>query len=157
MASQQQFKAKLTSRGPKGSWTYVVVPFSVEKAWGSKARVPVLGCINGFAIQSSLMPQGDGTHYLVVNKAMQTGAKAQPGDEVEVSLELDMAQRMLALPVELEDVLAEHPEVAKLFQQFSYSHRKEYADWIATAKQAETRQRRAAKAVEMILEKTRLK
>jgi uncharacterized protein YdeI (YjbR/CyaY-like superfamily) len=34
----------------------------------------------------------------------------------------------------------------------SYSHRKDYADWIEEAKRPETRERRVAKAVEMIRE-----
>jgi uncharacterized protein YdeI (YjbR/CyaY-like superfamily) len=32
----------------------------------------------------------------------------------------------------------------------SYSHRKDYVDWIKEAKREETRRRRIAKAVEMI-------
>ena len=34
----------------------------------------------------------------------------------------------------------------------SYTHRKEYADWIEEAKRPETRKRRVAKAVELIRE-----
>jgi uncharacterized protein YdeI (YjbR/CyaY-like superfamily) len=38
----------------------------------------------------------------------------------------------------------------------SYSHRKELADWVAGAKQVQTRQRRAEKAAAMALEKKHL-
>jgi uncharacterized protein YdeI (YjbR/CyaY-like superfamily) len=34
----------------------------------------------------------------------------------------------------------------------SYSHKREYVNWIEEAKRAETRQRRIAKAVEMLRE-----
>jgi Domain of unknown function (DUF1905) len=57
----KQFKTRLTSRGPGGAWTFFEVPFSVEEAFGSKARIAVSGTMNGFAFQNSLMPNGDGT------------------------------------------------------------------------------------------------
>ena len=39
---------------------------------------------------------------------------------------------------------------AASFEQMAFTHRKEYARWIAEAKRDETRQRRVAQAVEMI-------
>jgi len=38
----------------------------------------------------------------------------------------------------------------------SYTHRKEYVNWINEAKKEETRQRRLIKAIEMLLEKKHL-
>ena len=40
-----------------------------------------------------------------------------------------------------------------LWSKLAFTHRKEFAQWISGAKQEETRERRAAKAVAMILEK----
>jgi hypothetical protein len=85
----KKFKARLASRGPGAAWTFLEIPFSVEKAFGSKARVPVAGTINGFAFRNSLLPQGDGTHAMAVSKALQAGANARAGDLVSVSLEVD--------------------------------------------------------------------
>ena len=42
------FKTRLTSRGPGGAWTFLEIPFSVEREFGTKARVPVAGTMNGF-------------------------------------------------------------------------------------------------------------
>jgi uncharacterized protein YdeI (YjbR/CyaY-like superfamily) len=36
------------------------------------------------------------------------------------------------------------------FESLSYSHRKEYADWIVEAKREETRRRRAAETLERL-------
>lgn len=30
----KKFKAKLTSRGPAGAWTFLEIPFNVEEAFG---------------------------------------------------------------------------------------------------------------------------
>jgi len=49
---------------PRGSWTFLEIPFSVETAFGSKGRVAVAVTMNGFAFQNSLLPQGDGTHAM---------------------------------------------------------------------------------------------
>ena len=56
---KQEFKTELFARGPKGSWIFLTVPFSVHEVFGTKARVPVAGTINGFPFRSSVIPEGD--------------------------------------------------------------------------------------------------
>jgi uncharacterized protein YdeI (YjbR/CyaY-like superfamily) len=46
--------------------------------------------------------------------------------------------------------LAADPQVKASFEQMAFTHRKEYARWIAEAKKDETRDRRVRQAVEMI-------
>ena len=149
----KQFKVRLTSRGPGGAWTFLEIPFSVEKAFGSKARVAVTGTMNGFAFQNSLLPQGDGTHAMAVSKALQAGAKARAGDLVSIAMEVDRSERVVVVPAELKQVLAAHLQAKAAFDSLSYSHRKEFADWVASAKQEGTRQSRAEKSIAMVLAK----
>jgi len=149
----RQFKARLASRGPGAAWTFLEIPFNVEKAFGSKARVPVAGTMNGFAFRNSLLPQGDGTHAMAVSKALQTGAKARAGDLVSVSMQVDRSERMVEVPSELKRRLASHPQAGTVFESLSYSHRKEFAEWVGSAKQQETRDRRAEKSVALVLER----
>jgi uncharacterized protein YdeI (YjbR/CyaY-like superfamily) len=42
--------------------------------------------------------------------------------------------------------------VKEVFEKFSYTHKKEYVEWIEGAKKQETRANRVKKAVEMIAE-----
>jgi len=149
----KKFKTKLTAHGPGGAWTYLKVPFSVEKAFGTKARVAVTGTINGFAFQNSLMPNGDGTHSMMVSKALQTGAKAKAGNIVKVAIAVDQSERVVTIPPELMSALATNKAAATAFNALSYSHRKEFAEWIATAKREETRTGRAEKALAMAVNK----
>jgi hypothetical protein len=149
----KQFKARLASRGPGAAWTFLEIPFNVEKTFGSKARVPVAGTMNGFAFRNSLLPQGDGTHAMAVSKALQTGAKARAGDLVSVSIEVDRAERTVVVPSELKKRLASHPQARTVFDSLSYSHRKEFAEWVGSAKQPETRERRAEKSIALVLER----
>jgi len=147
----KRFKARLAARGPQGSWTHLEIPFSVEKVFGSRGRVPVAGTMNGFAFRSSVMPRGDGTHYMAVNKAMQAGARAGAGDLVAVTIDVDRTERVVAIPVELKQVLAGNRVAAAGFDALSYSHRKEFADWVTAAKKEPTRLARADKAIAMVL------
>ena len=147
------FKARLTARGPGGAWTFLEIPFSVEKEFGTKGRVAVSGTMNGFAFENSLMPNGDGTHSMMVSKALQAGAKASSGDSVAVTIAVDRSERVVAVPVDLQKMLAKSKAAAAAFESLSYSHRKEFADWVANAKREETRVSRAEKAIAMIIAK----
>jgi hypothetical protein len=148
---RQTFQAKLIPRGPGGAWTFLPIPFKVEEVFGSKARVLVAGTVNGFAFRHSLQPEGDGTHALMFGKELQAGAKAKQGDTVSVVLWLDDKPREVETPKELAAVLKTNAKAAGFFAALSPSCKKEYAEWIDSAKQAETKERRVAKAVEMLM------
>ena len=152
-----EFEAVLDRPDVAGAWTFLRVPFDVQDAFGSRSRVAVKGSVNGVAIRSSLMPQGDGTHILVVNKSVRAQAEADVGDAVRVTLERDNATRTVETPPDLQSALADGGVAPSVFDGMSYSHQKEYVEWIESAKRAETRARRIAKAVSMIRENRRLK
>jgi hypothetical protein len=148
--TRKEFKAKLQGMGPKSAWTYLEVPFDVEKTWGTRARLSVKGTMNGHAFRSSIFPDGKGRHHLMTNKAMLAGAKAATGDTVKMVMEPDAGPRTVTVPAALKKALAGHQQAKACFDGFSPSHKKAYVDWINEAKQEETRQRRVAQAVEML-------
>jgi hypothetical protein len=149
-SARKTFKTKLIGQGPGGAWTRIDVPFNVEDAWGSRARVSVMGTINGFAFRSSIFPGGRGTHHMMVNKAMKDGAAAGPGDSVTVTIEPDTEKRTVPIPADLKRAVQSNRTAAALFEALSPSCRKEYVDWIQSAKREQTRTSRIAKAVEML-------
>ncbi len=150
--SKQSFKARLESQGPKGAWTYVRLPFDVEDAWGSRARVSVRGTMNGFPFRSSVFPDGKGGHHMMVNKTMKAGAKADAGNTVAMVLEPDTEPREVEIPRDFARAIRADTAARKIFDAFAPSHRARYVEWIESAKKEETRERRIAKAVEMIRE-----
>ena len=147
---QQKFRAKLTAVGPGGAWTILPIPFNVAEVFGTKARVPVAGTMNGFAFRNSLMPEGDGTHRMMVGKELQVGAKARAGDVVSVVIKRDDEERTVDVPEELAAAFKKSKPAANFFAALSPSCKAEYSTWVSSAKQAETRASRAAKAVEML-------
>ncbi|MBI4329306.1 MAG: DUF1905 domain-containing protein [Chloroflexi bacterium] len=118
----------------------------MQEAFGTKGRVPV----KGTPFRGSLMAEGDGTHFLVVNKTLQQAAKATQDDTVEVEVELDTAPRVVEVPEDISQALASRLEASERFAKMPYSHQKEYVNWINSSKRAETRARRIEQAVSMI-------
>jgi uncharacterized protein YdeI (YjbR/CyaY-like superfamily) len=56
------------------------------------------------------------------------------------------------IPPDLAAALAAEPAADRAFRALPPSHRREYLAWIAEAKMPDTRRRRIAKAVQMVLE-----
>jgi hypothetical protein len=147
----QKFKVKL-EKVPSGTWVaYFNVPFNVKEVFGTRARVPVCGTINGFAYRSSIFPMGKGgCHTMVVNREMRDGTGVEVGDTVEVVMERDTAPRTVTVPPELKRVLAGDKRAQAAFDKLSYTHRKEYVRWVTEAKRPETRSHRLARVVPML-------
>jgi uncharacterized protein YdeI (YjbR/CyaY-like superfamily) len=59
-------------------------------------------------------------------------------------------KRALTVPVDLKAALAKNSKARKTFDDFSYSHKKEYVQWITDAKRDETRKRRLQTAIKWI-------
>jgi Domain of unknown function (DUF1905)/Bacteriocin-protection, YdeI or OmpD-Associated len=121
-------------------------PFDVESTFGTRARVPVRGTINGFPYRSSLMPM-DGCHRMVVNREIREGAGVKAGDTVKVVMERDDAPRTVAPPPQLKKELAKNKTAQANWEKLSYTHKKEMARSIVEVKQEETRVRRLAKVM----------
>ena len=112
-------------------------------------RFPVVATVNGYTWRTSVARMG-GEFVLGLSKEVRQGAGAQAGDEVDVTIELDAAPREVEVPEALAVALAADPEASAAFGRMAFTHRKEYARWVAEAKREETRQRRVVQAVEMI-------
>ena len=62
------------------------------------------------------------------------------------------ARKELTVPADLVAALKKKPRAQAAFDQFSYSHKKEYVEWITEAKRDETRARRVATTVQWLTE-----
>jgi hypothetical protein len=143
-----KFKTKLV--GQEGSSVAAVnAPFDMKEVFGTIARVPVRGTINGFPFRSSLMPMG-GCHYMAVNRTMREGAACKAGDTVSVVMERDTAPRVVAVPAILKKALARSKTAQANWKKYSYSNQKEMAIAITGAKQEDTRARRVARIVDIV-------
>ena len=124
------------------------VPLDVPAALG-RARAPVRGTINGHPFRSTVAVYG-GRSYLPVNKALRDAAGVAAGDAVVVELEADDQPRTVDPPPDLAGALAADPEARAAFDGLSFTHQREYAQWVAEAKRQATRRRRVEQAVQML-------
>jgi uncharacterized protein YdeI (YjbR/CyaY-like superfamily) len=67
-----------------------------------------------------------------------------------VRLRKDDTLRVVDVPAELAMALRSDPGAKECFEALPESHRREYARWVAEAKQPQTRHRRAAAAVQKL-------
>jgi hypothetical protein len=153
----QTFDARLERPDAAGSWTYVRIPFSVPEVFGAKGQLKVRGTINGQPYRSSAMPEGDGSYFLVVNKALRDAVGVTQGDVVRVEMEPDGAARFVDMPDDLRQALSANDVARAVFDKLAYSHQKAYVDWICEAKTEVTRERRVRSAIERLKDGATLK
>jgi Bacteriocin-protection, YdeI or OmpD-Associated/Domain of unknown function (DUF1905) len=131
----------------------IPVPLDVKAVFGS-GRPAVRATIGTFTFRTTLAAMGR-RHLLGLNRQVREAAGVAVGDRVVVELELDAEPRTVELPAELSAVLDAEPELRAFFDGLSYTHRREYAEWIAGRKRDETRRRRVEQAADLLRRRVR--
>jgi hypothetical protein len=142
-----QFKAELQARGPAAA--IVLDDAQVTVVGEGAKRFPVVATVNGYTWRTTVARMG-GESLVGLNREVRQGAQVEAGDVVDVTLDLDTAPRDVEVPEALARALADDPEAEAAFARMAFTHRKEYARWVAGAKRDETRDRRVVQALEMI-------
>jgi hypothetical protein len=145
---RKQFKVTLFGCGRNSKVAGMNIPFDIKKVWG-KSRVPVTGTINGFKFRTTVCPMR-GEYFVCVNRFMREGGKCGVGDTVKIVMEPDTAPRIIAAPPDLKKALKTNPAAQAAWDRYSYTCRKEFAQWITEAKKPETRARRLEKSIAML-------
>jgi uncharacterized protein YdeI (YjbR/CyaY-like superfamily) len=148
----KRFSAMLERMPGRLGWTIVRVPFDVAKLWGSRGALRVRGEVNGFEFHTSLFPTGRGTHYILINKKMQSGGGVHAGEKADFKLEPDAKERPVVVPAEMEKILKQEKQLRKFYDSFSDSIRRYVANEIASRKNPASRERRAEQVAEQLLE-----
>lgn len=137
----------LVRRGPAAA---VVLDEETVAAVREGARpLPVVAVVNGYSWRTSVTPVG-GEFLVGLSRAVRQGAGVEAGDVVVVELVLDAAPREVDPPEALARALDGDRAARAAYDGLAYTHRKEFALWIAEARRKETRERRVAKALEML-------
>jgi hypothetical protein len=133
---------------------YVEFPFSVEEVFGTRGMVRVKALFDGKAEYRGIMSNmGSGCHILIMTQDVRRKLGKSFGDSVLVELEHDLEKREVVVPEEVQNVLTEYPDAQAFFEILSYTHRKEYINWITSAKREETRANRMVEFIEKLLQK----
>ncbi len=145
-----KFQAVLERPEGVGTWTYLAIPFDASSKYGSRGQTKVKGTIDGALYKSTLLPRGDGKHYLVVPRPIREKIGVGVGAQVTVIMEMDRKVRKVDVPRDLSAALKKVRGATAAFRKLAASHQKEYIEWIESAKRPDTRKRRIEKAIEMV-------
>ena len=147
MSQKQTFTAVIQNAG--GGGAFVEVPFEVETAFGSK-RPKIKAMIEGVPYRGILTRMGTDYHMLIILKEIRQQIGKTFGDEVTITVEPDTDPRVIEVPKDLMKEMKKDKEAKAFFDKLSYTHQKEYVNWINEAKREETRHNRIAKTIEML-------
>ncbi len=134
-----------------GSWTVLRLPKEASAQLPSRGQVMVKGTLNGVAFQMPLEPDGNGSHWLHVDKIMQKKAPAGAGDTVAVEMEAVKDWPEPVVPPDIQKGLVDDPQIRPLWTRITPLARWEWLRWIGSTNQAETRKRRIEVAASKML------
>jgi hypothetical protein len=144
------FEGTLEATPRGGGGCLVELPPDIVKELGGGSRFRVTGTLEGVAFESSTMPMGGGRVCLGVHKATRQAAGKTFGNRVRVDLERDDTPREVEVPEDLAQALSRDAVAREVYEALSFTHRNEYARWVAEAKRPETRERRVRQSLEML-------
>jgi hypothetical protein len=146
--SAQLFRPKATEKIE--SWTLLTLPKNASAKLPSRGMTMVEGTINGFPFRAALEPNGEGSHWLRLNKAMQDAAGADAGDTATVEITRAGEEPETRVPMDLRKALAAAPLAQALWAEITPMARRDWILWTSSAKQPETRRHRIEKACDML-------
>lgn len=149
MSQKIQFHAVIEDAGAGGA--YVVIPFDVEKMFGKK-RVKIKANIEGEPYRGTLVRMGSPHHMLLVLKEIREKIGKSFGDEIFLELEEDLDVRSVEMPPDLQQAFQAAPQAQAFFNRLSFTHQKEYVQWITDAKRSETRLDRVRRTIELLIQ-----
>ena len=130
----------------KGSTCYVPVPFDPKAVFG-RVRAPVRVTLNGYTYRSTIAVM-NGVVFVPLRRSHREAAGVEGGETLDVRISLDTEARIVTPPEDLADALKAAPPAWDRWNEMSYTHQREYAEEIASARRPDTRTRRIARAVE---------
>jgi hypothetical protein len=133
-----------------GSWTVLTLPKNASAKLPSRDMTMVEATINGFPFRAALEPNGKGSHWLKVNKALHDAAGARAGDTVTVEITRTGKEPEIRMPMDLRNALAAAPLAQALWADITPMARRDWILWISSARQPETRRGRIGKACSML-------
>jgi hypothetical protein len=119
------------------------VPAEAVAALGAGKRPKVMVGLNGYTYRSTVAAYGD-VFMLPLSAEHRAAAGVKAGDQVEVTIELDLAPRIVEVPADLVAALAAKLGATAAFDALSYTVRKESVRQVEEAKAPATRERRIA-------------
>lgn len=149
--TQVKFKAKLLRPAEKGDWRFLRLPIEASKRLPTRSMVSVEGTLGGTAFWTTLLPDGEGGHWMKVEKALSTKAKVKPGATVELEIAPMAKEPEPEVPQDLKKAItAAGPKAQETWNAITAKARRDWIFWIVSAKKEETRAKRREVAIDKL-------
>lgn len=145
--SEVSFTATL-QLGGRTATGFAVPPALLDQLGGG--RRPLVVVRLGEHSYRSAVGSMKGVAMIPVSAEQRAAAGVAAGDELDVTLALDTAPRTVELPADLAAALAAEPDAQAFFETLSPSLRRFHVVNVESARRADTRARRVAKAVALL-------
>jgi hypothetical protein len=149
---QIRFKAKLLRpAAPRGAtWTFLLLPMAASGKLPTRSMVTVDGTLDGHPFQATLEPDGQGGHWLKVDKALREAANVAVGDTLTLTIAPVGVEPEPKVPADLRKALTANPAMRVTWDDVTPAARRDWIYWITSGKKAETRERRILTACDML-------
>ena len=146
--ARREFKAEIMGAG-EDSTAYIGIPGDLEQVYGSSGKIAVKATIDEYPFNGYLIKKDQGFILNLPADFLNNTGKGN-GSEVNMIIEKDVDLENLQIPHILDKALNENPFCREFYNSLSYSNRKEYANWVGSAKRAETQKKRLDQVIEML-------
>ena len=131
-----------------GARMWIEIPFNPNEVWGTKERHAITGSVNGCQVRGSLVL--DGSHYfLSLGAAWRRDNGLDVGAKVDVRLSPEGPQTESLSP-DINHSLEADPQAKAFFQSLATFYRRNYIQWIESAKRPETRSKRIDEMLKLL-------
>ena len=146
--TSRTFRVSLESGGAMGA---IPLPFDPRAVFG-RVRVPVVVTVNGYRYRSTVSSIG-GRCWIPLRKSHRDAAGLAGNENVEVTVEEDLAPRVVDVPDDLARALRKDPVTWTRWNALSYTRQREWVEAVEGARRDATRERRIADAVRSLADR----
>ncbi len=131
-------------------WLFLRVPADASARLGTRSMVSVEGSFAGQPLLATLQPDGEGGHWLKVEKPLCEAAGVAAGDLVPLQLTRAAVEPEPEVPDDLATALAEHPAALATWRDITAVARRDWIAWVTSGRKAETRSKRIGVACDKL-------
>lgn len=140
------FEAKLHRPGGEdqgANWTFLNLPQDASDKLPARSMVSVEGTFNDAPFVATLLPDGNGGHWMKVEPKLSEAAKAKPGDVIALEIEPVTKEPEPDVPDDVRAAIESAGPVAiETWHAITPMARRDWIFWIISGKKAETRLKR---------------
>lgn len=128
-------------------------PFESAKEFGTRKAIRVKATIDGKLFRLSLLPHGNGTHWLQLKKDIYDSIGKTEGDSVHIIVEKDENLPEIIVPEYLQWLLENEPETLKSFEKLTWSAKKFWIDYMNQPKNEDSKVERINHFLSVLMKK----